>query len=156
MFKIDKIVKFHGGFGKIAVLVSIIFLLVSSGCSLKKPYVGLQVNTNDWVKYSSGEKINFETDAADFELTITKTEEEGEYLLEGIMDGSDGSLKSIHHLVIRECRFSLILAKDNVVVDNVSFFPQGTDHTHKLPYKKKFKTVSFDSVTITYEMSVRG
>ena len=138
----------------IYITIFIVFLL--SGCTLKKPYVGLEVNTNNWPQYRSGQHITFRSDAAKFEITVTDSQEEGEYNLEGIMDGSEGVLKSISHLVIRDCRFSILLAKNGVVVDNISFFPRGKDHRHKLPFKKKFKTVPFDSISISYQMSVAG
>jgi hypothetical protein len=155
MLKLDLFSKFYCRIGGVAI-ISIIFVLLYSGCSLKSPYVGRMVNTENWAKYFSGENITFPTDAANFELTITKTKEDEEYFLEGTMDGSEGSLKSISHLVASECRFNLLLAKNNVIVDSISFFPIGDDHTRKLAFKRKFKTVPFDSVTLIYTMSVRG
>jgi hypothetical protein len=141
---------------RITIFIPLIILFLCSSCNLKKPYVGLEVNTANWPKYLSGEMITFETDHAVFELTITETNEDGEYLLQGTMDGSGGSLKSIGSLVTNQSRFSLLLSKNNVVVDNVSFFPLGTDYLNKLPFKKTFKTVPFDSITLTYQISVRG
>ena len=139
-----------------AVIVLSTLLILSSGCVFKKPYVGMKFDTSDWPKYSSGEKITHPTSAFMFEFTITETEEEGEYILQGTMDGTRGSVKSFNHLVIQDCRFSIVLSKDNLVVDNIIFFPIGDDHRQKLPFKRTFKTVPFDSVVVTYNVSVQG
>lgn len=138
------------------IVFAILFLSFCSGCSLPKRYVGMEVDTTNWPQYRSGEKIVFPTEAVTFEITITEAQEDGVYTLEGTMDGSRGSVKSIDHLIVHECSFSLILAYNGVVVDNISFFPQGTDHTHKLPFKRKFKTGPFDSIIIGYQLSVGG
>jgi hypothetical protein len=128
-----------------------------SGCILlQKPYVGRMFDTSDWPKFASGEKVFVQTNAAVFEMTVTRSDDGQTYVLEGTMDGSNGSLKSLDHLIVQDCSFSLILAKDNLVVDNVSFFPIGTDHTHKLPFKRTFKTVPFDSFQISYQIAVGG
>jgi hypothetical protein len=138
------------------IFVPFIILFLCSSCNLKKPYVGLECDTTDWPRYSSGETITFETNHAVFEMKITETQKDGEYILEGTMDGSEGAFKSIGSLVTNQCRFSILLAKDNVVVDNISFFPKGTDYLHKIPFKKTFKTVPFDSITLSYQIYVRG
>ena len=129
---------------------------LATGCSFRKPYVGRSVDSSSWPQYFSGKKFIFNTSVAVFEFTINETEVNGEYFLEGTMDGSRGSLKSINNLVTKDCRFYLLLAKDNVIVDSVSFSPLGADHTHKLPFSKRFKADPFDSVNITGKVAARG
>jgi len=131
-------------------------MFFSSGCVLNKPYVGLEVDTRNWKQYDPGITYFIYTDHFEFEMKIIETDNEGEYYLEGSLDGKRGSLKSFNHLVTRDCRFSIILAKDNVIVDNKVFFPKGDDHRNKIPFSKIFKTVPFDSFTVSYNVSVRG
>lgn len=139
-----------------SVLIIILFSFLFLFCGCAKEYVGKRVNTSEWIIYSPGQKRNFFTGHFVFEIKITETGSDGEYFLEGTLDGTRGSLKSFNHLVIHECRFYILLAKDNVIVDNISFFPKGSDHRNKLPFSRKFKTTYFDSYTIGYEVSVRG
>jgi hypothetical protein len=137
------------------LLILSIPLVAFSGCILlQKPYVGRMIDSSGWPKLVLEKKIVIQTNAADFELTITRMDDGETYVVEGTMDGSNGSLKSIDHMIVQDCSFSLILTKDNRIVDNVSFFPLGTDHTRKLPFKRTFKTVPFDSVQISYQIAV--
>ena len=101
-------------------------------------------------------KLTIYTELAIFKFTITRTDVDKEYCVEGFMDGSKGSFKSINHLVTNECKFYLLFAKDGVVISSCSFRPLGVDHTHKLPFKKKFISDPFDSVNLAGKMTVRG
>jgi hypothetical protein len=138
----------------------VVFLLIAlfqfSGCVLfKDPYIGRNYNTSDWPKFSSGEKIKMQTEEMTIELTITRQEDGQTYVLEGTIDLSSGSAKCFYFLDLRGSRFSLILAEDNLVVDNIYFLPLGTDIKRPLPFKKTFKTVPFDSIELLYQISVK-
>ena len=137
------------------VLILSIFLFLMCGC-FKKEYVGMNVDTREWERYLPGYTHYVNTGHFEFEIKIIETGNEGEYYLEGTLDGKRGSLKSISALVVSECDFRIILASNNVVVDNFTFFPVGNDHRNKLPFKRTFTTVPFDSFTIVYEVSVSG
>ena len=141
---------------KVLLLLLSVVLVISSGCVFKKPYVGLKVDTRKWETYLPGLTHYIQTDDFEFEIKIIETGNEGEYFLEGSLDGKRGSLKSFNHLVIQDCRFSIVLAHKNVIVDNLVFFPRGDDHRNKLPFSRTFKTVPFDSFTLTYSVSVRS
>ncbi len=131
-------------------------ILMVSGCKLLNPYVGRTVDTKSWYKYENNMSYTDLSDAVTIKFSISESNEPGEYNLEGTLDGSKGSLKSIDHLVTQDSNFFLLLAKDNVIVECVAFIPRGLDHTHKLPFKRSFKSEQFDSISIGYTMSVRG
>lgn len=148
--------KGHSSLCKTVAFGALVFFVLASGCIFKKPYVGLTVDTRNWERYLPGLTHYIQTDHFEFEIKIIETGNEGEYFLEGTLDGTRGSLKSINSLVVEDCRFSIVLAKNNVVVDNLVFFPIGSDHRTTLPFSRTFQTVPFDSFTLTYEVSVRG
>lgn len=141
---------------KVIFIMMIFSFFLVNGCSLKKRYVGINVYKYNWPKYSSGKKINLHTKVFDFEFTINKTKIEEEYLVEGIMDGSRGCLKSLDRLILHKSNFYLLIVQNHVIIDSVMFCPVGTDHTHKLPFKKKFKAGAFDSVYIAYYVTAGG
>ena len=138
------------------IIIVRVCLFSINGCSLKHPYVGKRFNTDNWLKYSSGKKYVIKGRFFKYEFTISNTNVDSEYLFEGTMDGSRGSAKSIGHIVTRDSAFYLLLAKDGVIIDAISFFPRGTDILQKLPFKKTFKSAPFDSMIITGKLSVRG
>lgn len=138
------------------IVIAILFLSFCTGCNIPKPYVNRQVDTTTWLQYESGKTFIITSEHLTFEFTITESQEDGVYYLKGTMDGSGGSLKSIDHFDEYKSWFRLLLANEGVIVDSPLFSPQGTDHTHKLPFEKKFKTVPFDSIQITYFITVHG
>ena len=143
-------------FVSLFLIISVVCFLLGTGCSIKKPYVGEKYNTKYWPKYASGKKLTCNEEVAVFIFTITKTDVDKEYYVEGTMDGSKGVVKSIDHLVPAKCRYYLVFAKNGVIINSCSFRPLGVDHTHKLPFRKRFVSEPFDSVAVTYKIHVRG
>ncbi len=136
------------------ILISLAFIL--SGCSLSKPYVGLEVDTTRWKQYQEGVTYFIYTNHVEIQIKISETENQNEYVMVGTVDASNRSLKSFDRFVVEDCNFRILLAKNNLIVDSLTFFPKGEDINNKLPFKRKFTTDAFDSFTVTYQIAVRG
>jgi hypothetical protein len=52
-------------------------------------------------------------------------------------------------------RFRLILAKRGVIIDTVAINPGGQDLTRPLPFKTEFTSEPFDSLAISYSVTMR-
>ena len=148
-------------------LLLIVFLVpVMAGCV--KPCVGRTVHTrgNPYWCYRpggspSGEGLPFEScvlkdEWFEFTFTVRAGEKAGEYVVEGFVDGTQGGAKSWSHLVPRDSRFSLLVARDDVIVDNVCFHPQGDSLSRKLPFRATITGGPFDALTVDWKVSVRG
>ncbi len=140
------------------VLIAILSIMtILSSCADR--YIGKEVDTSYWWQVGSlpaSALIGNEDDYLVFEITISKGEAEGEYLLEGNVDPTIGKAKSWTHFQTNKCHFSLLLAKDGVITERVSFIPVGSSLGRKLPFKKKFNANPFDALTIVWKAGVRG
>ena len=135
-------------------MCAFVLMFFCFGCVGKKAYVGEKCDTTNWPKFVSGEQIVYPTEHALFIFSITKLNEDGEYLLKGTMDGSKGKFKSFDRLLTHKSRFNLLLSKNNVVIDSIAFHPKGTNFSGKTPIERKFKTTPFDSIAVTYYLYV--
>lgn len=138
-------------------VLAIVPLLFSASCSLPKPYVGRQVNTNApmWCRvnrYAPDCKV--QQGAFLITIKIKETDEENVYIASGTVDATKGELKSWSS--IAKASFVLILAKDNVVTDYIPVSLLGTDMGKPIPYRRKFTSEAFDSVTMIWEITARG
>ncbi len=139
--------------------VIIALIIIITACVTSKRYVGTKVNVNSghWCKFENFPASCFQEDNAFlWEYTISKGNNEGEYILEGTMDGSSGSLKSFSRMQTSECDFAVILVKDNVVIDYIRFSPIGTDVSAKNRFSRTLKTAPFDAVVIDWKVRVSG
>ena len=136
------------------ILISLAFIL--SGCSLSKPYVGLEVDTSRWKQYQEGVTYFIYTNHLEIQIKISETDNQNEYMMVGTIDAANRSLKSFDRFVVEDCNFRIVLAKNNLIIDSLAFFPKGEDINNKLPFKRTFTTDAFDSFTVTYQISVRG
>ncbi|MCP4691454.1 MAG: hypothetical protein GY859_25645 [Desulfobacterales bacterium] len=145
--------------GRMGCFAVIAVIALASGCAHK--YVGRDVNVNTPFWCSSPDLpvscvMGDQGEAFVFEFTTSRGGVEGEYVVEGTIDGTEGTLKSIDALVRSDCRFGLVLAKDGVVIDYIAFSPDGVYLSRKIPFKKTFTSEPFDAITITYNVLARG
>lgn len=147
---------------KLQRIILVIGLITSAFLfnSCSNPYIGRKVAYSPYSNcycFSFPKSCTIEDNCFIFDFEIRRGNTETEYILNGTCDGGKGDIKSWAHLNPRDCRFVLMLIKGDTIVDNVSFYPKGTDHTHKMPFNKTFKTdQDFDSVRIYWKVSVRG
>lgn len=134
---------------------------ITSGCG--KRFVGQSVNYgwDGWCRYYGGEK-HCTVSSGDllFDFDIMEGPNNGEYIIDGYVDPSQGQLKSWGHIMEGSgTRFNLIIANDSYVVDNLSFRPRTVDGNlgSKIPFRIEFtRPEGFDAVTFVWKMMVRG
>ena len=135
-----------------------------SGCT--KRYVGKPVNYNweGWCVYTAndnnGEKhCRVPSGALIFDLTITKSDVQHEYIIDGFVDPTQGAVKSWDRMVGEKSRFNMVVANDGVIVDNVSFRPRTAygGLGSKMPFTIKYTSAEgFDAVSFYWSMTIRG
>jgi hypothetical protein len=132
------------------------FILGCLACG--KQHVGMQYNTSGWSQiYQLPAKCTQNDQWFVWEYSIEKGSKENEYILIGTADGSKKGAKSIGNIVLAESRFSLILANNGTVVDNITFLLRGWDISSPIPFKKKFECQSsFNSAAIFWSAKVQG
>ncbi len=148
--------------GTVVLLVGVSLAMIS--CA--KPHVGKRINTHSsgFCRYAAidnnGEKRCLLRDGhLVFDFSIKKGEREGEYIIDGTMDPSQGDLASISHLVPAKSRFNLLVIRDGVIVDNVGFRPRAGFGNTDRPWPFTINLdmpEGLDGVTLTYFISVRG
>jgi hypothetical protein len=128
--------------------------------SCGKEFVGRQVNTNTqyWCQINALLSTCAQEDKwFVWEYSIEKGSKENEYILKGTADGSRGGAKSIGNIVLSESRFSLILANNGTVVDNINFRLGGNEINAPVSFKKIFECQSsFNAATIFWSAKVQG
>ena len=141
-------------------VVLMILAAFTSGCS--KRYVGQTVNYDwdGWCRYNRGEKhCTVSSGALVFDFDIFNGVNEGQYIVEGNIDPTQGELKSWATMVDVGTRFSLIIANDGVVVDNIGFRPKsyGGRLGNKIPFTINLtRPEGFDAVAFYWRMTVSG
>ncbi len=145
--------------GRICFFAVIGAVALVSACTHK--YVGRQVDVDTpfWCVSESlpaSCTLGDESEAFLFDFTVSRGSVDGEYIVEGFMDGSAGALKSISTLVRGQCRFGLVLARDGVVIDYISFSPDELYLSRKIPFKKTFTSEPFDAISISYNVLANG
>lgn len=135
-----------------------------SGCS--KRFVGQPINYNweGWCLYdadlNAGEKhCRLPSGALIFDFTITRSENENDYLIDGHIDPTQGEIKSWGHMMDTGTRFSVVVANDGYVIDTISFRPVSAygGLGNKLPFNIRFTNPEgFDAVAFVWKMSIRG
>ena len=129
------------------------------GClACAKQYVGKQFNTSGWSQIYRLPANCTQTDEwFVWKFSIEKGSKENEYILIGTADGSRGGAKSIGNIVPNKSRFSLIIANNGTVIDNIPFFLMGYDIHAPISFKRKFECQSpFNAAIIDWSASVRG
>lgn len=136
-------------------LLIIAFLITLFGCA--HPYVGKTVNSYSplWCRINMFPiscmiaqphlKFVYETD---FNSAT------GEYSVQG--HAEPVSIKSFSNFQVEKSNFYLVLAKDGIITDVISFFLPSNSVQDKIPFNFKFKSKQFDSMSIIYEFWVSG
>lgn len=144
---------------KLTLFTVIILYLVLVSCTMKKAYVGEYVGRYnqywcivDSLPYNCSRQDN----AFYIEYTVRRGETSNEYVIEGIIDGSHGDIKSFNHLVTHECDFRFLIAQNGTIIDNISFLPRGNWVNMKLPFAARFTATDFDALYFTWKVRVRG
>ena len=132
------------------------FILGCLACG--KQHVGMNYNTSGWSQiYQLPAKCTQNDKWFVWEFSIEKGSKENEYIFIGTADGSKRGAKSVGNLVIAESRFSLILANNGTVVDNIPFRLRGRDISSPIPFEKKFECQSsFNAAAIFWSAKVQG
>ena len=141
--------------------VCTILFLPSCKTLIKKRHIGKAVDYNDpWLcfvdDFPATCTIGKEDDWFIFDFTIRKGQAEGEYIIEGYADGTQGGAKSFRHIVTEETTFHLLLVSDGIIIDNIPFMPVGYSLSRKLPFKKIFNSSPFDAVGVYGKLFVSG
>ena len=137
-------------------LLLLSFILGCLACG--KQHVGMHYNTSGWTQIYRLPANGTQTDQWFFwKFTIERGSKENEYILIGTADGSRGSAKSVGNIVPNKSRFSLILANNGTVVDNIPFMLSGTDVNAPISFKRKFECQSpFNAAIIDWSAYVQG
>lgn len=94
-----------------------------------------------------------------FNFTITKSDVEQEYILDGFIDPTQGDLKSWANMMDTGTHFSMIVANEGHVIDAVSFRPVSAygELGNTMPFHIKFtQPDGFDAVAFAWRMRMRG
>ena len=144
--------------------VVVLCLGLTLGCG--KKHVGKQINYNwdGWCLYTmsdnGGEKhCKVPSGGLIFDLTITKGEAEHEYYIKGHVDPTQGHVKSWDRMIPEKSRFSMIVANDGVIIDNVSFRPVTAygGLSSAMPFTIKYICPEgFDAIAFDWSLYVRG
>jgi len=140
-------------------ITTVFILFAMVGCG--KPYVGNKVNVNSpmicrVVSFPADCTINEFKDLTPH-VTIYKVDDNGNYLIKGYFDASQGQLKSFAHIVRHESEFRMIFISNNVVVDNKNLSLRSIDVNQKLEFEFEYHSdVPIDAVAFTYNLMVRG
>lgn len=143
------------------VLVICGLVMVSCG----KRFVGEQVGFagDDWCHYAENiddgvQRCVIKREWIEFEFQISKRENVGEYLIEGTMDLSKGTVKSANKMNEAKSRFSMLVASGGKIVDNVSFRPVYTGNIgEKMPFSIRYmREEGFSLITFYSYVQVRG
>ena len=145
----------------------IAFLTVLIVCSMGliscgKRYVGRTVNTRTnpyWCNVSSLPytcRNGSEKDICIINSTISRGATEGTYIAEGVVDFSKGGFKSWGNLQDAGTKFSIVLAKDNVIVDTHAFMLRTMGSVKEVLFSVEFECPGgFDAITYVGEARIR-
>ena len=143
----DNLLKKRHGLLLTLIVTSLLWVNIIA-CSLPKPYVGEKYNTLFWCHCTDYPKDCVQkTEYFVYEYTVSEGETGDEYIIQGTMDGSGGSVKSWSSIVHNESQFRILLANDSVVVDNIPFRPMGDRLTGKIPFKTNFTCQAINNPT---------
>ncbi len=79
------------------------------------------------------------------------------FMLKGTADPSQSGVKSFNRIVLHKSKFSLILANNGTVVDNMSFVLRGGSIGGPISFNRKFECeMPFDAGGIHWEAKVQG
>lgn len=158
MNNVVRISCFRRGLRNGLILITLFLVLNSVSCT--KQFVGRHVNT-DAQFWSQINALPSTCEQSDqwfvWKYTIEKGQSENEYVLKGTADPSRGGAKSFSNIVGHESKFSLILANNGTVVDNIRFRLSGGSMGRPISFNRKFECeMPFDSGAIYWEAKVRG
>ena len=136
------------------VLVCCLFCL-----SCGKKHVGTAVDTTmpRWCQWQGTDRnCLLWVETILFETSIKKGSQPGSYIIAGTIDpASDRKQRLAKNW---QGRFSMFVAKDNVIVDNVGFFPKrpdDSDEASKLSFSIEYaRPEGFDAISFGYEITV--
>jgi hypothetical protein len=143
-----------------AFVTILMFLTMTVSCG--KQYVGYKIDHGSpvWCHYINGEN-HYTKDIGGlvFDFIIKEGQGDGEYIIDGYIDPTKGQVKSWDRMIPEKSRFSMLVANDGVIVDNISFRPI-TPYGglgSKMPFTIKYiSPEGFDAVTFYWNMYVRG
>jgi hypothetical protein len=135
-----------------------------SGCG--KRFVGQSVDYSweGWCQYAAyfnnGEKhCTLTSGPLIFDFDISKGENEGEYLIDGYIDPTQGELTNFSQMDAIGTSFNLIVAHAGYVVDSIGFRPQNYmgNFGQKMPFRIHLQQPNgFDAVTFAWKMRAHG
>ena len=144
----------------IIVLITLLCLSIMISCG--KRYVGYKIDHSSpaWCQYANGEKrYTKDIGGLVFDFSIKEGQGDGEYIIDGFIDPTQGKVKSWDRMIPEKSRFSMLVANDGVIVDNVAFRPI-TPYgglSSKIPFTIKYiSPEGFDAVTFDWNLYVRG
>jgi hypothetical protein len=142
------------------VIVSLIAAcLILFACG--KRYVGQIVNTKApaWHRVGTlpdqGHIANVGPLVVDFQ--IETGDGPGNYIVTGEFDASTGSAKSWSNILPEKSKFSMLIASEGMVVDNISFLVRGENLNQPLPFRITFHCDKpIEAVAFWYQFYMRG
>ncbi|MGD9098634.1 MAG: hypothetical protein PVF97_11140 [Desulfobacterales bacterium] len=123
-----------------------------------KKHVGTQVDTTlpRWCQWQGADRdCHFWVGHLLFESQIKKGPQAGTYTITGTVDPTSSTEQRLAKNW--QGRFSMFVAKDNIVVDNVGFLPKrNSDNSDpKLSFEIDYsRPEGFDAITFGYEITV--
>ena len=138
-------------------LIVIGITLVACG----KPFVGQLVNINApaWHRIDGlpdhGRISNVGPLEVDF--SIESGESPDTYIVTGAFDASRGSAKSWSYVMSEKSKFSLLIASEGMVVDNIRFMIRESNLNRPLPFRIEFHCdKSIEAIAFWYQFYMRG
>lgn len=138
------------------VVALICCCLALTACA--KKHVGTQVDTSlpRWCQWQGTDRdCHFWVGHLLFESKIKKDQQAGTYIIEGTVDPTSNRKQRLAKNW--QGRFTMYVAKDNVIVDNVGFLPKRSadESNPKLSFSIKYsRPEGFDAITFGYEITV--
>lgn len=140
------------------VLMSAVFLCLSVIIGCGKKHVGTQVDTTlpRWCQWQGTDRdCHFWVGHLLFESKIKKGQQAGTYIIEGTVDPTSDRKQRLAKNW--QGRFTMYVAKDNIIVDNVGFLPKRSadESNPKLSFSINYsRPEGFDAITFGYEITV--
>ena len=151
----------------VTAVVPVMCILVLISCG--KRFVGEQIEypAEAWCEYypgyypafGEGKHCVLTTAHLIFDFIIKKGDAEGDFVIQGFIDATQGNLKSFNYIIEGRSRFFMLVGKVDKIVDNVSFRPKTlwSDLQNKMPFRIDYHSdEGFDKVTFGYDLSISG
>jgi hypothetical protein len=144
---------------KTAIVSLIVICMIFVACG--KRFVGRLVDTNHpaWHQVRDLPDHGRITDMGplDVDFTIASGANPGDYIVTGEFDASAGSAKSWSYVYPSKSKFSLLIASEGMVVDNISFMIREESLSRPLPFKIEFHCDKpIEAIAFWYNFYMRG